>query len=118
METISLIPAEEVISGRGKEEKYEIAIEKHIEWIIENIKSSKNGMIIVKIRDIAKEMGPEFANKTPIVMYKHLKDILLDKNIIAELGTHLDGDKLLIMRLASKERMQSENKIEMGAIEI
>lgn len=56
----------------------------------------------MKTIDFTKEMGPEFANRTPVVIYRHIKSILFEKDIIVEQGTHNDGDKLLVMRFATK----------------
>ena len=100
---IPIIKAEEVVSRRERgSEKYVTAIEKQLDWIKKSIESSKDSRIIMKTIDFAKEMGSEFANKTPTVIYRHAKNILFDKNIIVEQGTHNDGDKLLIMRFATK----------------
>ena len=100
---IPIVKAEEVITGRVRgSEKYTTAIEKHLDWIKKSIESSKDGTIRMKIVDIAKEKGPEFAHRNPMVIYRNLKTILFDKNIIIELGTHKDGDRLLIMSLATK----------------
>ena len=100
---IPIVNEEEVITGRMRgTEKYATAIEKSLEWIKKSIESSKDGVIRMKITDLAKEMGSEFRNRTPMVIYRNLKTILFDKNIIVELGTHKDGDKLLTMKFATK----------------
>ena len=100
---IPIVKAEDIITGRARgSERYVMAIEKHIDSIKKSIETSKDGLIRVKIVDISMEMGPEFAKRTPMVIYRHIKSILFDNNIIVELGTHKDGDKLLIMGLATK----------------
>lgn len=100
---IPIIRAEEIVTRRERgAEKYVNAVEKQFDWIKKNIESSKDGRIIMKTIDFTKEMGPEFANRTPVVIYRHIKSILFEKDIIVEQGTHNDGDKLLVMRFATK----------------
>ena len=101
---IPIVKAEDVMTRRirgGIEKKYMMAIEKHLNWIKKSIESSKDNMIRMKTTDFAKELGPDFANKSPIVIQRNLKGVLFDKDIIVESGTHKDGDKLLIMRFAT-----------------
>jgi hypothetical protein len=102
---IELVDAEEVTGRRGRTKgekygKYVEAIHKHIEWIKEKIKDSKDGTIRMKVNDIAKEMGPDFVGKDERSTYNGLKYVLFNEGIFVELGTHKDGDKLLIMRFA------------------
>lgn len=87
---------------------YKSAIEKYLSWIIESIKSSKDGIIRMKIKDIAKEMGVDFENKTPIEIYSNLRDTLSYKDIIVDLGIHNDGDELLLMRFSTKIRKKKK----------
>lgn len=107
---IPLVEAEEVRTGRGgvktkgeKYGKYGAAIAKHVPWIKEQIKSSKDGTIRVKAADIGKEMGPEFAKKNPTSIYWGLKYVLFNEGIVVDTGTHKTGDKLLQMRLGTEE---------------
>lgn len=102
---IPIVKAEDVMTRRGRggiEKKYTMAVEKHLDWIKKSIESSKDGTIRMKTMDFAKELGPEFTNRNPAVIQRNLKGILFDKDIIIESGTHKDGDKLLIMRFATK----------------
>lgn len=102
---IPIIKAEDVMTGRrkdGVEKKYAMAIEKLLDWIKKSIESSKDGAIRMKTTDFARELGPDFANRSPIVIQRNLKGVLFENDIIVESGTHKDGDKLLIMRFATR----------------
>lgn len=105
---IPLVEAEEVRTGRGgktkgeKYGKYAVAIEKHVPWIKEQIAES-DGVIRLKALDMAKEMGGEFAKKTPTSIYWGLKYTLFQHGIVVDTGTHKSGDKLLIMRFGTEE---------------
>lgn len=103
---IELVEPEEVIGRRGRTKgekygKYAEAISRHIEWIKEQIGRTKDGHVRMKVNDIAKEMGPDFVGKDERSTYNGLKYVLFHEGIYVELGTHKDGDKLLIMRLAT-----------------
>ena len=103
---IELVGKEEVIGRRGRTKgekygKYAEAIKRHIEWINEKIKDSKDGYIRMKVKDIAKEMGTEFVGKDDRSISTALKYVLFHEGIYVDLGTHKDGDKLLAMRLAT-----------------
>lgn len=106
--SIELIDAEEVIGRRGRTKgdkygKYAEAIKSHIDWIREKIEESKDGHIRAKAKDIAKEMGQDFVGRDERSIYNGLRYVLFNEGIVVELGTHTDGDKLLIMRLATEE---------------
>jgi hypothetical protein len=49
--------------------KYGVAIEKSIPWIKEQIENSKDGTIIMRAKDVGKEMGQEFEKKNPTSIY-------------------------------------------------
>ncbi len=108
--SIPLVEVEDVRIGRGggkskgeKYGKYAIAIEKHIPWIKEEIEKSKDDVIRIKNTDIRKEMGGEFVKKNDTSIYWGLKFVLFNEGIVVETGTHDNGDKLLLMRLANDE---------------
>jgi hypothetical protein len=104
--TLELVEADQVRSGRGgktkgqKYGKYAIAIHKHIPWIQKEIENSKEKKIVVKAKDMGKEMGGEFIKKDATSIYWGLKYVLFPEGIVVETGTHTGGDKLLILRLA------------------
>jgi hypothetical protein len=105
---IELIEADSVRSGRGKTKgekygKYALAIQKTIPWIKEEIGKAKDGIIRAKNADIRKEMGGEFIKKNDTSVYWGIKYVLLQEGIVVETGTHNDGDKLLVMRLADND---------------
>ena len=106
---ITLVEAEEVKTGRGgktkgeKYGKYAIAVQKHVNWIKDQISTAKDGVIRVKATDFGKEMGGEFAKKNATSLYWGLKYVLFNEGIVVDTGTHKTGDKLLIMRLGTPE---------------
>lgn len=54
--------------------------------ILKSIESSKDGMIRVRLSDIAKKMGEKFVDKKPVTIYTGLKYTLFDHNIAVEMG--------------------------------
>jgi len=108
--SIPLIAADEIRTGRGggktkgeKYSKYAMAIQKHIPWIKEEIEKSKDNVIRIKNFDMRKEMGGDFAKKNETSIYWGLKFVLFNEGIVVETGTHANGDKLLLMRLANDD---------------
>lgn len=102
---IELIGIEEVVGRiRTKKEKYGKYVDhlkKHIEWIKENVRESKDGHIRMKVKDLAKEMGPEFVERDERSIYNGVRYVLFNEGIVVDFGAHKDGNKLLIMRLAT-----------------
>ena len=94
---IAIIPSEDVVRigrvrGKGKEKgepykMYDIAIHPFIPDILKSIESSKDGMIRVRLLDIAKKMGEKFIDKKPVTVYTGLKYTLFDHNIVVEMGS-------------------------------
>jgi hypothetical protein len=106
--TIEIIEASNVRSGRGKTKgakygKYALAIQKTIPWIKEQIANSPEGIIRVKNEDIRKEMGGEFIKKNDTSVYWGIKYVLFQEGIVVETGTHVDGNKILIMKIAGDD---------------
>ncbi len=93
--------------GRTKGEKYgkyAVAIAKSVPWIKEEIEKSKDGMIRVKVEDIAREMGPDFIKRHHTSLGWGLKYVLFNEGIVVDAGTHKDGKtKLFVMRMATNE---------------
>lgn len=106
---IALVEADEVKTGRGgktkgeKYGKYAVAIQKHVQWVKDQIAGTADGVIRIKAADMGKEMGGEFAKKNPTSLYWGLKYVLFNEGIVVDTGTHKGGDKLLIMRLGTPE---------------
>ena len=105
---IELVDPDEVVGRKGRTKgekygKYAEGIKKHIQWIKEKISQSSDGYVRMKVKDIAKEMGPDFVGKDERSTYNGLKYVLFHEGIFIDLGTHKDGDKLLIMRFATDE---------------
>ncbi len=108
---ITLIPKEDVVRiGRIREkepyEEYEIAIHRFISDILEKINNSKEGMIRIRLADIARQMGEKFIDKKTVTLYYGLKYSLFKHKIVVEMGTLEDVDpttgtciKVLIMRM-------------------
>lgn len=92
--------------GRTKGEKYgkyALAIAPQVEWIKEQITSSKDGTIRAKSVDVQKLMGTNFEKKNPQSIYWGLKYVLFNEGVVVETGTHVSGDKLLVMRFGTEE---------------
>lgn len=93
-------------AGRTKGEKYGkyAAVATRILPDIEAlIDASKDGKVRLKNIDVAKEMGADFAKKNPTSIYWGLKFVLFSHGIYVDTGTHTSGEKLLVMRRATKE---------------
>lgn len=108
MVEIPLISVEEVQVGRGKTKgekygKYAQAIAPHVRWLLDRIKDSPDKKIRIKVRDIAKVMGPEFDKKSDTAIYWGLKFVLYHEGIVVDTGTAKDKSKLLVMREATEK---------------
>ncbi len=101
---VPLVSVEEVQTGRGgktkgeKYGKYAQAIAKDVNWLKDQIDQSSDGKIRVRIRDIAKQMGPDFDKKSDTAIYWGLKFVLFHEGIVVDTGTAKDKSKLLVMR--------------------
>ena len=71
-------------------------------WIKEEIEKKPERTIVVKIDDVAKEMGPEFEKAGYQIMYQALKAILFQNGIFLSMATHKDGDKTFLLRDVKK----------------
>ncbi len=101
--------------GKGKEKgepykMYDGAIHPFIPDILKSIESSKDGMIRVRLLDIAKKMGNKFIDKKPVTIYTGLKYTLFDHKIVVEMGSLKDVDpvtkeniKILKMRMKNPD---------------
>ena len=80
--------------------KYFEAVERTgmIKWIKENIEKRSDKTIVVKVYDIAKEMGHDFELSNPMTIYGGLKYVLFQSDIVLGLGFHKEGDRVLIMK--------------------
>jgi len=84
--------------------KYSDAVERIrlVAWVKEEIEKKPERMIVVKIDDVTKEMGPEFKKAGYQVMYQALKAILFQNGIFLSMATHKDGDKTFLLREVKK----------------
>jgi hypothetical protein len=79
--------------------KYDAAIEKHMEWLKEKIKNSKDGRIIIRTKQFAKSLGSEFMGYANQTIFLSVKLSLWKKDIFVEAGKHKkDDEDLLILR--------------------
>lgn len=83
--------------------KYVQAMASEIQWIKAAIASSSDGKIRIKIRDIAKSMGPEFEKKQNKAIYWGTRFILFLEGIVVGPGKDKANEELLIMRMATSE---------------
>ncbi len=123
---IDLINDQDVRAGRGtgkknrgkKYKNYRLAIEKILPFLKESLEKSKNGVIRIKIKDIAKEMGDKFENKNSTSLMWGLKFTLFNEGIMVKSGKHNDGSDILIMTHRTEndklppslEEMRKENE--------
>lgn len=85
---------------KTKNKRYDDALEKHLSWIKEKIKQSKDGRIIIRTKELAKQLGPDFAGYSIATIYLSVKLSLWKKDIFVETGKHKkDNDDLLILRV-------------------
>lgn len=83
--------------------KYAQAISDHIGWIKERITNSQDGIVTIKIRELAKKMGPEFEKKDVTSVYWALKYILFYEGFVVDMGTQEEGEKVLKIRIRKSE---------------
>jgi len=103
---IEFVAVEDVKSGRGsggkgsgaKYAKYTDAMVPLVPHLKEQIAKAKDGVIRVKNKDIAKELGGSFVKLNATSLYWGLKSSLFEQGIVVGTGTHRDGDKILTMR--------------------
>lgn len=101
---ITLFEPEDMKTGRGggkkgsgeRYTKYKNAIQPHVAFLKENILSSKDGSIRVKVEDLAKTMG--MAGKHETSIYWGLKYVLFGEGIVVTTGQTKDNEPVLIMR--------------------
>ncbi len=87
------------IRQKTKNKRYDDALEKHIDWLKERIKQSKEGRIIIRTKQLAKSLGPDFAGYSNKTIYLSVKLSLWKKDIFVETGKHKkDNEDLLILR--------------------
>jgi len=120
--SIAIVPSEDVVRigrarGKGKEKgepykMYDVAIYPFIPDILKSIEGSKDGMIRVRLQDIAKKMGEKFVDKKPVTIYTGLKYTLFDHDIVIEMGSLKAVDpvtkqnvKILKMRMKNPDDM-------------
>ncbi len=98
--------SEVVIRGETKGRKYgryAQAIGGEVQWIKDAIEESSDGKIRLKIRDVAKSMGPEFEKKQNKAIYWGTRFILFHEGIVVTIAKGKDGEELLIMGMATPE---------------
>jgi len=127
--SIVIIPSEDVVrigraGGKGKEKgepykMYDVAIHPFIQDILKSIEGSKDGMIRVRLIDIAKKMGEKFIDKKHVTVYTGLKYTLFDHNIVVEMGSLKAVDpvtkeniKILKMRMKNSDDMLPPSLLE------
>lgn len=91
------------IEVKRKYGKYARAISKLTPWLYEHINQSPDKKIIVKIRDIAKEMGSEFEKKSDSAIYWGVKYVLFHEGIVVDIGTSKKDERMLVMRIRNEE---------------
>lgn len=90
---------------------YTTAINEHIEWIMDSIKYSKDGYIRVMVNDFTKELGPNFIGRHYTSIFTGLRHALFDEGIIIDIGKHMNGDDIFIMRFINNGDSPSTDNI-------
>lgn len=85
--------------------KYAQAIGSEIQWLKDSIKKSEDGKIRIKIRDLAKSMGPEFEKKKDKAIYWGTRFVLFHEGIVITPAKDANNKELLVMRMATSEDM-------------
>lgn len=101
-------PSEVIVRGETKGRKYgryAQAIGSEVQWIKDAITKSNDGKIRIKIREIAKSMGPEFEKKQGKAIYWGTRFVLFHEGIVVGPGKDKANDELLVMRMATSEDM-------------
>lgn len=111
---IQLISVEDVQKRRGRTKgekygRYAQAIAHQVQWFKDRIEESpcpKEGdikSIRMKIRDVAKAMGPEFEQKSDKAIYWGLRFVLFHEGIVVTTGktNPPENAPLLVMRYAT-----------------
>lgn len=99
-------PSEVIVRNETKGNKYgryAQAIGSEVQWIKDTIKESNDGKIRIKIRDIAKSMGPEFEKKKNKAIYWGARFVLFHEGIVVAPGKDKANEELLVMRMATSE---------------
>jgi len=94
-------PSEVIIreETKGREYgKYAQAIGSEVQWI-----KSNDGKIRIKIRELAKSMGPEFEKKQNKAIYWGTRFVLFHEGIVVGPGKNKNNEELLVMRMATSE---------------
>lgn len=101
---IKLFDADEMKTGKGggkrgtgeKYSKYKNAIAPHLQFLKDEIEKKADGMIRVKVDDIAKAMGMPV--KHPTSIYWGLKFVLFNEGIVVTTGQTIHDEPALVMR--------------------
>ena len=100
---LELVDEEDVYKKARKKtrsKKYDVAVERHVEWLKEKIKDSKDGRIIIRTKQFAKSLGSEFTGYSNQTIFLSVKLSLWKKDIFVETGKHKkDNEDLLILRV-------------------
>jgi len=83
--------------------KYAQAVTKLIPWLYESIDQSNDKKIRIRLRDIVREMGPEFEKKSNSAIYWGIKFVLFNEGIIVDTGSSQKDEYMLVMRRRKEE---------------
>ncbi len=89
--------------GKTYFDKYAQAVRPKILWLKDAIAKSNDGKIKLRIRDVAKSMGPEFEKKQDKAIYWGIRFVLFHEGIVVGQEKGKDGEELLIMRMATSK---------------
>lgn len=100
------LSAEEIKEGKVRNKigkpfmNYQKAVKKInlLGWIKEEIDKRPERTIVVKISDVAKELGPSFEKYKYGSLYQGLRYVLFYNGFTISTGTHKDGDKVFIIK--------------------
>lgn len=100
---IPLVEPDDVKTRGGKTKgekyaKYAQAVAKNLRWFKERIEESPDGKIRIRMSDVKKELGSSFDKLKDKAVYWGLRFVLFHEGLVVETGTHIEGDRLLIIR--------------------
>jgi hypothetical protein len=103
MENVEIVNAEDMVTRRGghkgsgeKYSKYRSAIAPHLPFLREGIAAAKDGILRLKVNDVAKAMGMIGKHETSI--YWGLKYVLFAEGMVVTTGTTNTDEPVLVIR--------------------
>ncbi len=85
--------------------KYCKALEKIISTLKKDIDNSSDMRLHIKVKDLAKKMGPEFEKLQPKTLYWAVKPCLFDEDVVVDTGRIDREDSIILRRRNSQDNL-------------